>query len=154
MDMKGETERYLEGYHRAREEGERIGLDVLLGIEFRNFESDNDDLVVGITEDFIYEYPETYNLPLGQAIDLFHANEMLVIQAHPVRFGTNGYGQRKRICWLQCEEKLDGIEVYNGNLGWGQGRQRVFRRCFVSVSAADHKKTGRKELSDADVSAD
>lgn len=70
MDMKGETERYLEGYHRAREEGERIGLDVLLGIEFRNFESDNDDLVVGITEDFIYEYPETYNLPLGQTIDL------------------------------------------------------------------------------------
>ena len=53
MDMKGDTERYLEGYHRAREEGERIGLDVLLGIEFRNFESDNDDLVVGITEDFI-----------------------------------------------------------------------------------------------------
>ena len=53
MDMKGETERYLEWYHRAREEGERIGLDVLLGIEFRNFESDNDDLVVGITEDFI-----------------------------------------------------------------------------------------------------
>ena len=53
MDMKWETERYLEGYYRAREEGERIGLDVLLGIEFRNFESDNDDLVVGITEDFI-----------------------------------------------------------------------------------------------------
>ena len=57
---------------------------MLLGIEFRNVESENDFLIVGMTEEFLYKYPETYLMPSGRH-DLFHAHGMLVIQAHPVR---------------------------------------------------------------------
>lgn len=144
MKLAEKTEKYLEGYRRARQEGERLGLDVLLGIEFRNVESDNDFLIVGITEEFLFRYPETYLLPLAKAIDFFHEKGMLVIQAHPVRFGMTGQGEktRKRICWLQCENQLDGIEVYNGNSGWGQDPkdiEAILTRHpdYIRISASD-----------------
>ena len=57
----------------------------MLGMEFRNYETDNDFLIVGLTEDFLYRHPNLYELPLAKAIDVFHENGMLVIQAHPVR---------------------------------------------------------------------
>lgn len=79
-------DRYLEGFHAAKKEGERISLQVLLGMEFRNFESDNDFLIVGVTEAFLRSNPELYRLKLQDAVRLFHKNDMLVIQAHPVRF--------------------------------------------------------------------
>lgn len=86
MDMHRKVELFLAGYREARAEGERIGLDVALGIEFRNTETDNDFLVVGVTEEFLHDHPATFELPLKQAIELFHSHGMLVIQAHPIRF--------------------------------------------------------------------
>lgn len=82
---EAQVERYLEGYGIARREGQRYGMEILLGIEYRNVETDNDFLVFGVTEEFLYENPRLYELPLEKAIDLFHENRMLVIQAHPVR---------------------------------------------------------------------
>lgn len=79
-------EQYLLGYHLAKKEGEKEGLDVVLGIEFRNVETDNDFLIVGVTEEFLFEHYNIYELPLVEAIKTFHENGMLVIQAHPVRF--------------------------------------------------------------------
>lgn len=189
------VESYLEGYRRAKKEGQRIGMEVLLGIEFRNFETDNDFLVVGITEKFLYEHPYIYKLPLGQAIDLFHENGMLVIQAHPARckivdlkdgriftgyrssemmrileenpeiggipcemgnvpyeealkvLESSGADSRNmplklRICELMCGEKLDGIEVYNGNCNWIQDPETIcdiLRRHpdYIQTSASD-----------------
>ena len=78
-------DRYLEGYHKAKVEGQCLGMEILLGMEFRNYETDNDFLIVGLTEDFLYRHPNLYELPLAKAIDVFHENGMLVIQAHPVR---------------------------------------------------------------------
>lgn len=86
MEIHQKIERYLAGYRAAKREGEKLGVDVLLGIEFRNFESDNDFLIIGMTEEFLHDYPETYLLPINQAVELFHRKGMLVIQAHPVRF--------------------------------------------------------------------
>ncbi|MDO4267170.1 MAG: hypothetical protein Q4C73_01760 [Eubacteriales bacterium] len=189
-DMKPDEkiERFLTGYRAARAEGERIGLDVLLGIEFRNRETDNDFLITGITEQFLHAYPDTYMLPLEQAIDLFHRHHMLVIQAHPVRFAVmdrSGSGIAPRgcssgmikelrqnpqmpvisqeawkklqqnhreesvqtpfvlqVCRLMCPDKLDGIEVYNGNIGWAQDPdavQAILREHpqYIKTSASD-----------------
>ena len=65
-------DRYLEGYHKAQKEGQRLGMEILLGMEFRNCETDNDFLIIGVTEDFLYTHPDLYELPLTKAIDLFH----------------------------------------------------------------------------------
>lgn len=196
---EAQVERYLEGYRKAKEEGLRIGMEVLLGIEFRNFETDNDFLVIGITEKFLYEHPYIYNLPLAQAIDLFHENGMLVIQAHPARckivdvkdgriFAGYKSGQmlqileenpemgelpyemgelpyteamkalesgaadslkmplKLKVCELLCEDKLDGIEVYNGNCNWIQDPEKIRNILerhpeYIQTSASDfHEK--------------
>lgn len=193
MDPYDKIEAFLRGYRAAKQEGDKIGLDVLLGIEFRNFETEDDFLIVGITEKFLHDYPDTYELPLEEAIDLFHENGMLVIQAHPVRFRMidmregrifnqyknyemleiiertpdikevlssewelaqkNGeldqfsYPLILRVCELRCEQKLDGIEVYNGNYHWSQ-RPEVIQEIvknhpdYILVSCSDFHETG------------
>lgn len=192
MDMDQKVEAFLTGYRAAKAEGEKIGLDVALGIEFRNIETDNDFLIVGMTEEFLHQYPATFELPLSEAIDLFHSHEMLVIQAHPIRFAIvdrpdwdvlKGYESREmlemvhqnlklreisflewkqmrktgqaeymtyplllRVCQLQCEEKLDGIEIYNGNNHWAQepeGIEKILKAHpgYIRTSASDfHEK--------------
>lgn len=77
------VDRYLEGYRRARQAARE--LQVYLGLEFRNTDTDDDFLVIGLTEEFLYQHPETYRLPLRQAFPLFQSNGAVVIQAHPCR---------------------------------------------------------------------
>lgn len=179
---------YLSGYRAAKNEGDRIGLDVVLGIEFRNVETEDDFLIVGITEDFLHQYPMIYELPLRQAFKIFHDHGMLVIQAHPIRFTIADHSGEKdfrtycnheliamarqnpemkeisfsewkeakkqkgteqfsyplllRICQLQCEDMLDGIEVYNGNIQWAQEPDKIDLILkkhpeYLKVSASD-----------------
>ena len=64
IGMPRKVDAYLAGWRAAKAEGDKIGLEVLLGIEFRNVESENDFLIVGMTEEFLYKYPETYRMPL------------------------------------------------------------------------------------------
>lgn len=172
---EAQVDRFLTGYRIAKREGQRYGMEILLGIEYRNVETDNDFLVIGITEQFLYEHPYLYKLPLEEAIDLFHENGMLVIQAHPVRckivdekdgrlftglyseqmmrileenpqmpysLSDMSYGEaikllenskmdsskmpmKLRVCDLLCEDKLDGIEAYNGNSSWIQDPKEI-----------------------------
>ncbi len=193
METRQKIWHYLKGYHAAKEEGERLGMDVLLGIEFRNTASENDFLIVGVTEEFLYENPETYLLPIKEAVDLFHKHGMLVIQAHPIRFRmldwVNGalfrsyksdemlemirrnpqigeisgeawnravregtiaqlsYPIKLRVCGLQCEDDLDGIEVYNGNYHWAQEPERIQEIMdrhpnYIPISASDAHELG------------
>lgn len=88
------------------EEGNKIGLNVLLGMELRFNDDPNDYLVFGIDESFLKENAELYNLTLGQFKKLAASNNLLIYQAHPFRpFMIPG-----------DPELLDGIEVFNGNL--------------------------------------
>lgn len=188
MNPREKIECYLSGYRAAKKEGDKIGLDVVLGIEFRNVETEGDFLVVGITEEFLYQYPAIYKLPLRQAFKLFHDHGMLVIQAHPIRFtvadnsgenefrtycnneliamvqqnpemkeisfsewkdakkrkraGQFSYPLLLRLCQLQCEDMLDGIEIYNGNTQWAQEPDKIDRILrehpeYLKVSASD-----------------
>lgn len=112
---KEKIEQYLSGYHMARAEGEEIGLNVVLGIEFRNIETDDDFLIVGMTEDFLYQYPRCYELPLERAIHLFHSNGMLVIQAHPVRFAIMDWKDGK-LCRYGTWKEMQEIKKKNPKL--------------------------------------
>lgn len=151
-------------------------------------ETEDDFLIVGITEEFLHQYPAIYELPLRKAFQIFHKYGMLIIQAHPVRFTIAEsseeddfrrycsheliamakqnpemkeipFGEWKsakkgnrterfsyplllRICQLQCEDMLDGIEVYNGNIQWAQEPNKIDRILknppeYLKVSASD-----------------
>ncbi|MCX7708675.1 MAG: PHP domain-containing protein [Clostridia bacterium] len=96
---------FLEGYRNAYEEGQRIGLKVILGIELCFDESFNDYLVYGIDEVFLKEHPRLYELGLKKFREFVKDRSILIYQAHPYR------------SWVAPADPklLDGVEVFNGN---------------------------------------
>lgn len=97
--------RYLEGYHRAKEAGDTLGIKVLFGIETCLQGAQDDFLIYGVTPEFLYESPKLYEMSLEKLCESVHQAGGLVIQAHPFR----GY------CQIRDPKFLDGIEVFNGN---------------------------------------
>lgn len=96
---------WLSGYRVAKAEGERVGLTVLLGMEWRCRESSEDYLVYGFSEQDIFDLPELPELSPAAFCELAHKRGWMVFQAHPFR------PHLKRL----DPALLDGIEVYNGN---------------------------------------
>ncbi len=101
------VDRYLEGYRTARNEGKKIGLNVILGIELRFEGHINDYLVFGVDEEFLKEHPNLPSLGLKGFKKLIEGKDILVYQAHPFRPGMIP----------SDPDLLDGIEVYNGHPG-------------------------------------
>jgi len=98
-------DRYLDGYKKAFNEGLRLGLNVILGIEITFNDGPEDFLIYGIDEEFLKENPELYYLGLKEFRRLVQDKGMLTYQAHPFR---------PKLA-IQEPRLLDGIEVYNGN---------------------------------------
>jgi len=103
--FKRNSENFLIGYRIAREHGEKIGLKVLFGIEYRFAESPNDYLLYGVDEDFVIRNPCMHELTLKEFRDRCMDDKMLLIQAHPMRDGME---------YVDLS-LLDGMEVVNGN---------------------------------------
>lgn len=78
---------YLTGYRIAKKRGEELGMDVILGVELRFEENDNDYLLYGVDEAWLRANP----YPCTQTAQEFyarHKDEILIIQAHPYRNGN------------------------------------------------------------------
>lgn len=99
-------EEYLAGY-RAVKEAAGDKLNVILGMEITFYENNNDYLVYGIDEKFIYRHPNM--LDLGIKKFAAHAREhgLIVVQAHPFR---------DRMTVIK-PNIVDGIEVFNAHTG-------------------------------------
>ena len=100
---RGFVEYFLNDYREAKAYGDTKDFDVILGIEMRFPENDNDYLVYGISEadaykmlDYVYTDYETFYRG-------FKNEKNLVIQAHPFRKNSI----------LQNTDLLDGIEIFN-----------------------------------------
>lgn len=110
---------FLRGYRGAREEGEKIGLTVLLGIEVKFVDSPQEFLVYGIDETFLKTHPELYKLGLAKFRQLTKefstGPEILIYQAHPFRPGITPAPLAL----------VDGIEVYNGNPRQNSNNERA-----------------------------
>lgn len=97
---------YLSGYKKAAEEGQKIDMDILWGLELRFTENDNDYLVYGVDEKFLKENPDFYKSSLIDFMKHIKQREdILIFQAHPFRDG----------CKLADPLIVHGLEVYNGN---------------------------------------
>ena len=96
---------FLEGYRSAFNEGQKIGLNVILGIELQFEENYNDYLIYGITEEFLKENKELYKYTLKEFWELTRNKSILIYQAHPFR------------SWVTPANPsyLDGVEVFNGS---------------------------------------
>lgn len=106
LPWKKKVDFFLRGYKAALKTADGR-IPVLLGMElrFRTSEGDNDYLVYGITEEFLYNTPELLNMNIKTFYEAAHKNGFLVFQAHPFRVGMK----------VTNPKFLDGVEIFNGN---------------------------------------
>lgn len=99
------TDRFLRGYEIAKNEGEKLGLTVLLGAELRFPGNYNDILVYGLSESFLREWEWLYESSLESFFPIADKLGFAVVQAHPFR----------PECYRENPAYLHGVEVFNGN---------------------------------------
>ena len=102
-DWKACIDRYLYGWRLARAEGEKLGMDVIFGVELRFPENDSDYLIYGINEDWLYKNPFITEMDHQSFFDRYK-DEVLIIHAHPYRNCDTVY--------YDC---VHGLEVVNCN---------------------------------------
>lgn len=98
------VDRYLDGYRRAKEHGDKVGLEVILGAELRYGENGNDYLVYGIDEAWLRSTPYPFRMGPEAFFQRF-GQELLIIQAHPFRDGNE-------FVRVNC---VHGLEVVNSH---------------------------------------
>lgn len=96
---------YLKGYKKAKDAGNRLEVDVLLGAEIQLTGSPNEYLLYGITEEFLYKHPYLYTYTIDKLRTVTSEFGILIFQAHPFRPNLTRANPRY----------LDGMEVVNGN---------------------------------------
>lgn len=93
---------FLAGYRGAKELGDKMGLDVILGMELRFPENDNDYLIYGFDEAFLQRNPYLYRMGHAVFFDTF-GKEVLIIHAHPFRDNNQ----------VVYHESVHGVEIAN-----------------------------------------
>ena len=93
-------------YCLAREEGERLGLRVFFGIEYRH--GVYDFLTFGIDRDFLLRNEDIFEIPFEEYAARVHEVGGLIIQAHPFR-------KVGRHPLMIQNSYVDAIEIYNGS---------------------------------------
>lgn len=96
----------LNGYNTAKSIGDKIGINVLLGIEITLKETSSDYLIYGITKKLLLDNHYLYNYALKDLYKFCKANNLLLIQAHPFRNSN---------IVLANKNEIDGLEVYNAS---------------------------------------
>lgn len=97
---------FCKGYENAKEEGDKIGLDVFFGYE-AGF-SGTEFLIYGVDKEWMLANPALRQADIEQQYRLIHANGGIVIHAHPYR--EEGYIPEVRL----FPEWVDGVETING----------------------------------------
>lgn len=120
---------FWRGYEDAKEEGDRIGLDVFFGLE-QNINHD-EYLIYGLTKEYMKAHPEMEHWNRRQQLEEVHKAGGCVIQAHPFRM--RGYMDKIRLGLHFC----DGIEVANaGNEPMDDARAWRYGREFDLIMTA------------------
>ena len=117
------------GFEEAKEEGDRIGLDVFFGLE-QNIHFD-EYLIYGLTKEYMKAHPEMEHWNRHQLLAEVHKAGGCVIQAHPFRMRE--YMDRVRLGLHYC----DGIEVANaGNDQMDDARAWLYAQEFGLLTTA------------------
>lgn len=115
-------EYYINDYNIVRTEGEKLGLNVILGCEIRFTENINDYLVFGICEEDLSVMYDLLDKGIVNFYNEFKNERNVILQAHPFRDGMS----------LAPADSVDGVESFNMHPGHNS---RLF---FSSRYAAEH----------------
>ncbi len=125
-----QAKKHLEGY-KAAKAFEDENFHVILGMEIRFLENDNDYLLYGFDEDFIFSEDLAHYETLEDFRPVVEKNNLIMFQAHPFR----------RNMTVKNPEMVDGIEVYNGHGGHNSSNDIAYHWA---------KKYGKRMLSGSD----
>ncbi len=104
ISWKEKIDYVYKGFNIAKQYGNELGMNILLGVEITLQITDSDYLVYGIDKEFLYENEKIYEYTLEELYKLCNKKGYLLIQAHPFRDDIQ----------LAPLEYIDGIEVFNG----------------------------------------
>lgn len=110
------VDEYLSGYFTALKEGKNAGLEVLLGMEIKFVENNNEYLVYGFNPEFLYNNPMLYEMNIKSFKKFTENTPLLIYQAHPFRVNLTPAEP----------EYLHGIEIFNGNPRHNSYNHRAF----------------------------
>lgn len=99
---------YEDDYYAIKTEGEKIGIDVLYGIE-EAVDPGKEVLLYGLEPDYIGKFSELKQLDFSHLSEVVRSGGGLVIQAHPFRV-RDYIPDPDALLDMTC---LDGYEVYN-----------------------------------------
>ena len=99
-------DKFINGYEKLKEAA-KGKMNILLGMELRFDENDNDYLVFGITRSFLEKISDVFELNPHVFHKIANENGCLFVQAHPFR---------NRMTVVPPYD-LDGVEVFNGHMG-------------------------------------
>ncbi|MCM1335798.1 MAG: hypothetical protein NC084_05475 [Bacteroides sp.] len=83
LGWRERVELFCAGYERARECGERIGLDVFFGWEYSFYGADL--LTYGLDKEWLLRHPLLLEMDVNSYCEFVHAEGGMIVQAHPFR---------------------------------------------------------------------
>lgn len=98
---------YCLGYEHAKEEGDKIGLQVFFGWE--SGYGGPEFLIYGLDKQWLIEHPEIRDASVEEQLELVHAGGGIVIQAHPYREAS----YIKEV--VTYPDYVDGVEGINAS---------------------------------------
>lgn len=115
---------YCSGYEHAKEEGDRIGLQVFFGMEYAVGTADF--LVYNLNREWLMEHKDIDRMRPEDAFDLMHKDGAFIVQAHPFR-------KRDYISSVHLFPwHTDAVEILNG-AHEGKGRCDEFAKMYADM---------------------
>lgn len=103
--LQRRPEEYLDDYERALKAGKKFGVHVILGVEVRFTENDNDYLVYGVEPSDIEKIISYIDKGIREFYRGFKSDKNIILQAHPFR----------KNMVLAPLDSIDGVETFNSH---------------------------------------
>ena len=137
MEWEKRVDMFCRGYETAKEEGDKTGIDVMFGWEYRYL--DVDFLTYGLDKKWLMENPDCMRWGLLQYCDEVRAAGGTVIHAHPFREAP--YIQMLEL----VPEHINGAEVLNANRTDHENAmaEKYAKSCGLAQSAGTDNHAGK-----------
>ena len=106
LPWKDWVEQFCKGYEHAKEEGDKIGLQVFFGWE--SGYHGTEFLIYGLNKEWLLEHPEIKDADVKEQYELVHAGGGIVSHAHPFR--EEDYIPEIRL-FPDCVDAVEGINA-------------------------------------------
>ena len=102
---------FFKGYENAKEEGDKIGIDVFCGWEYCF--GGTDFLTYGLDKKWLYENPHCLEVSVKEYCAMVHQSGGIIIHAHPFRESAKAYAiEMIRL----MPRDVDAVESFNANM--------------------------------------